>query len=161
MRLYFPKTVFRSLDKPHPIYTHNRMVRSENRLISSTIDIAAFASQGIGMSVSCALGHFGLVGSGGQRDLPGRTLRGLLYLGQNSERNFLGGDKIDDNVDLQTRHHQSRSINRAGGREPRYCRLCGPLLSVIGRKLLGRRTAAIRRLVPNCRLIHLECVIVS
>jgi hypothetical protein len=27
--------------------------------------------------------------------------------------------------------------------------------------LLGRRTAAIRRLVPNCRLIHLECVIVS
>ena len=32
------------------------------------------------MSGPCALGHFGLVGSGGQRGLSGRASRGLLHL---------------------------------------------------------------------------------
>ena len=42
---------------------------------------------------SCALGHFGPVGPGGQRGLPGRAIRGLLHLEANSGRKFLSGDK--------------------------------------------------------------------
>lgn len=64
----------------------------EKPLIAQFFELVAeFASSfGIGMSVSGALGHFGLVGSGGQRGLPGRALRRLLHLGQNSGHNFLG-----------------------------------------------------------------------
>ena len=42
---------------------------------------------------SYPLGHFGPVGLGGQRGLPGRAIQGLLHLEANSGRKFSSGDK--------------------------------------------------------------------
>jgi hypothetical protein len=42
---------------------------------------------------SSALGHFGLVGPGGQRYLSGSAIRRLLHLDAKSGRKFLSGDK--------------------------------------------------------------------
>jgi len=53
-----------------------------------TLRIAAANGRG-----RAALGHFGPVGPGGQRGLPGRAIRGLLHLEANSGRKFLSGDK--------------------------------------------------------------------
>jgi hypothetical protein len=82
---------------------------------------------------SCALGHFGPVGPGGQRGLPGRAIRGLLHLEANSGRKFLNGDEYDDDFGFQPAHQQHQRHNRGGGTQPRYCHLGGSVLSVVDR----------------------------
>ncbi len=73
---------------------------------------------------------------------------------------FLSGVKYDDDFDFQPAREQHRRHERGGGTQPRYYRFDGSVLSVVGRQLLGRRTAAVGRLVPE-RADHLESALLS
>jgi len=56
----------------------NFQIQASGTTCSLTGGNSASASFRIGISGSCALGHFGPVSRGGQRGLPGRAIRGLL-----------------------------------------------------------------------------------